>query len=366
MNAPANVATMLTAPTGTVRLPDFDDAWLTAGHGARHRAVRVTAERLHDRFASGARVLSVRTLPLTTVPYPTKYAFQSAAGSLSPFVQFSHRCVLVQFFQNGVLKNLLFNPSDIEAARATPYFARLAAQFGALEPIVAKRFPTLEAQLETLGLRVADIDYVAFDHFHTQDIRALLGTEDGRHTARFPNATLLAPKNEWDDWEDVHPMQRAWFIADGRRGVRMNHVSLTDGDLQLGDGLMLLRTPGHTIGNQTLFMNTDAGVWGISENGTCADNWSPLDSKIRGIARVARHQDLEVILNANTPEAGAEQYTSMILEKTLVSRVKAAPAFVQMFPSSEVTPSLLTPIRPTWRHKEILSGAIVKRVQAVA
>ena len=31
---------------------------------------------------------------------------------------------------------------------------------------------------------------------------------------------------------------------------------------------MLIRTPGHTSGNQTLFIHTEQGVWGISENGT--------------------------------------------------------------------------------------------------
>ena len=353
---------MLNAPAGTHRLDDFDQAWTKTGWGARCRAVRTSAERLHDRFAVGPRVMSVRTLPLAALPYPTKYAFQAAAASLAPFVQITHRCALVQFFQRGELKNLLFNPSDILGARSTPFFAKIIAQLGALEPLLAKRFPTLEAHLDALGVRPADIDYVAFDHFHTQDLRALLGTDDGRHTPRFPNATLLAPKSEWDDWDDLHPMQRAWFVADGRRGVRMSKVALTDGDLMLGDGLMLLRTPGHTSGNQTLFLNTDDGIWGISENGTCADNWSPLESKIRGVARVARHQDLEVVLNANTPESGVEQYTSMILEKTIVSRVKAAPAFVQMFPSSEVTPSVTMPIKPTWMHKEISLGRIAKSI----
>jgi hypothetical protein len=349
---------MLPAPPSTSRLTDFDDAWQKAGHGASHRAIQKAAERLHERFVSGPRVVAVRTLPLSTAPYPTKYAFQGAAASLAPFVQFTHRCVLVQFFQKGVLKNLLFNPTDIEGARATPYFARLIEKLGALESVLAKKFPTLEAQLEQLGLFPADIDYVAFDHFHTQDLRTLLGTDDGRHVPRFPNAILLAPKNEWEDWEDVHPMQRAWFVADGRKGVRMGKVALTDGDLELGDGLLVVRTPGHTVGNQTLFMSTDTGVWGISENGTCADNWSPLDSKIRGLARAARQEDMDVILNSNTPESGASQYTSMILEKTLVSRVAAAPQFVQMFSSSEVTPSLIAPTRPTWIHKEIKMGTI--------
>jgi hypothetical protein len=143
--------------------------------------------------------------------------------------------------------------------------------------------------------------------------------------------------------------------------VNTENLVLTDGDYALGDGVMLLRTPGHTSGNQTLFLNTEQGVWGISENGTCADNWSPLESRIRGLSFVCKKQDLDIILNSNTPEFGALQYTSMVLERTLVDRVRRAPAFVQMFPSSEVTPSLLAPgLAPTLLHRAITHGELAR------
>jgi hypothetical protein len=49
----------------------------------------------------------------------------------------------------------------------------------------------------------------------------------------------------------------------------------------------------------------------------------------------------------------------MMLERTLVDRVAEAPSFVQMFPSSEVTPSLLTlGLRPTWSFGERTSGTV--------
>ena len=353
---------MTATPPGTTRLTQLDDAWKTPRHGARLRAIRNGAERLRETFASGPRVVSVRTLPLTTLVYPTKYAFNAAALSPAPFVTMTHRCVLVQLMQNGALKNLLFNPTDIQGARATPYFARLIEQFGErVTKMLAHEFEPLDIQLARFGILPTDIDYIAFDHFHTQDLRPLLGTDDSRHAARFPNATLLAPRTEWDDWDDLHPYQRAWFVKDGKEGLKQKKLALTEGDLALGDGVLLLRTPGHTSGNQTLFMNTEQGVWGISENGTSADNWSPLESKIPGLASMCRKGDLDLVVNSNTPEGGAEQYTSMILERTLVDRVRRAPAFVQMFPSSEVTPSLLAPgLAPTLLHRAITSGAIAK------
>ena len=353
---------MSATPTGTTAFFDFDEPWQVKGDGPRLRAVRAAAEGFRKRFGSGSRVVCARTLPLSTLPYPTRYAFNGAAASPVPIVTLTHRCLLVQFLQGSAVKTLLFNPTDIVAARATPFFMRLAESVPPqLESLLVTRFDPLETQLARFGLVAEDIDYVAFDHFHTQDLRGLLGTEDGARKARFPNATLLARKNEWDDWDDLHPMQRAWFVQHGKRGVARSRIAFVDGDLKLGDGLLLVRTPGHTSGNQTLFLNTQDGIWGVSECGTSADNWTPLDSKIPGLASTCRRYDVDVVLNSNTPEHAAQQYTSMVLERTLVDRVRRAPAFVQMFPSSEVTKSVLAPgLSPTLVHGAITSGAPVR------
>jgi len=259
-------------PAGAVAIPELDAAFRVASPGPRLRAVRVAAERLRDRFASGPRAVSVRTLPVGTSPYPTKHAFWGAALSVAPFVLLEHRCLVVQFLQRGELKTLLWNPTDAAGVRMAPFFARLAAKVPRrVQGLIARELPPLPEQLGSIGLRVQDVDYVAYDHFHVQDLRPILGTEDGLTAARFPNAQLLAPEVEWTDWDDLHPMQRAWYVRDGKIGVQRSRIVLTSADLSLGDGVMLVRTPGHTSGNQTLFVNTDSGVWGVSENGTCAD-----------------------------------------------------------------------------------------------
>lgn len=348
--------------TDLQRLDCFDEAWNVVGHGPKLKAIRKAAFGLRERFAAGPRVIAVRTLPVATLAYPTKYAFWSAPLLPFPYVIMKHQCLLVQFLQRGELKNLLFNPTDDIASRQTPFFKRMIEQVGEYVAfnVLQQKFDTLESQLAALGLQPQDIDYVAFDHFHTQDLRGLLGTQSGR-AARFPNAVLLAPTREWDDWDDLHPMQKAWFVADGKRDVKTQRVLLTSADYALGDGVLLLRTPGHTSGNQTLFVNTENGVWGCSENGTCADNWSPLDSKIPGLARLCRQQDLDIVINANTPELGALQYTSMVLERTLVDRVEYASAFVQMFASSEVQASALAPgLKPTVAFSKLHFGQVTR------
>jgi hypothetical protein len=331
------------------RIDTMDAAWRVEGGGRRASAVRQAAQSLRATLAERSTVLAVRTLPVSRLLYPTKFAFSGAARSLAPFVVMFHRALLVQFLQGGEVKHLLFNPTNARASEATPFFAHLLGKLpAAAKPLVAPPLASFEDQLGALGLGANDIDYVAFDHFHTQDLRPLLGTRDGAHRARFPRAKLLAPRVEWDDWADLHPMQRPWFVAEGRTGVDESKVVLTDGDVVLGDGVMLVRTPGHTSGNQTLFFRGPTGIWGCSENGTCADAWSPLDSKIAGLRAHCRAYGVDLVPNFNTPESGGEQWASMLLERTMVDRVAHAPAFVQMFASSEVTASPLAPgLAPT-------------------
>lgn len=342
------------------RLDALDAAWAQRGHGRRLAAAMEGAASLRARLSEGPAVTAVRTLPLTTLMYPARYAFWGAAVSPAPYVTLSHRALLLRFAQGGRTRHLLFNPSDIDASRRAPFFAGLIERFGpTLTALAAKRAEPLEEQLRWLGVAPDDIDYVAFDHFHTQDLRTLLGTADGRVQPRFRNAKLLAPRAEWEQWGELHPMQKAWFVPDGIDGVDLSRVVLTDEDLALGDGVALVRTPGHTVGNQTLFFKTDRGVWGCSENGTCADNWSPRESRVPGVARAARETGVEVILNGNTPEYGADQMTSMLIERALVDRVGHATQWVQMFPSSEAIPSVTAPgLSPSYQHGAVTHGDI--------
>jgi hypothetical protein len=355
-------------PPSPRRLEILDQAWRTVGHGRRLAAVKEAAPDLRAKILDGDRVLCVRTLPLSRFPYPTKHAFDGAAWHPSPLLEMAHRCLLVQFRDRGALRTLLWNPTDVDGAKRTPFFARILSAIPApLHPYLLPRpAPSLESQLAQLGLDPGDIDYVAFDHFHTQDLRRLLGTSDAPG-ARFPRAQLIAPRVEWDDWAALHPMQRAWYVADGRDGADTSRVHFTDGDVQLGDGVVIARTPGHTSGNQTLFIAAPDGIWGCAENGTCADAYAPEASRIPGLRRHARAYGIDLIQNHNTPELGADQYTSMALERAVVDRARGSADFFRMFPSSEVVHSALAPgLFPTHSFGAITVGDVVTRAAARA
>ncbi len=348
------------------RLHNLDEAWNHGVSGPRLFALEQAGLRLGDALRAGPSVVSVRTLPLSTLLYPTKYAFQGACRVPVPFVVMTHRALLVQVRVEGAVRNILFNPTAIDAALQAPFFRRLADRTGdwTVKNILTRRFGSVEEQLARLGLSPADIDLIAFDHFHVQDLRPLLGARATAKTPEqkglYPRALLLAPRCEWQDWDNLHPLQQAWFVRDGKLGVPPERVVLTDGDLSLGPGALLLRTPGHTSGNQTLVVRTEAGVFGCSENGVAVDNWAPLESRISGLRETALLQGLDVLLNANTPESGMQQYTSMMLERSLVDRLPQQPALFQMFPSSELTASWLAPgIQPTRAIEERTSGQVV-------
>lgn len=329
------------------------------------RAMRDAGQRLGDSFRSEPTIDALVTIDLSTLVYPTTFAFNRAVSLPFPYLALSHRTLLMRVNAGGEKKLILFNPTDYQASEATPFFAQLLAKMPSKDlarRILAKQTGQVDSHLRALGVQPEEIDVIAFDHFHTQDLRPLIGGRTARGesvSARFPNAVVLAPEAEWNDWDDLHPMQKAWFVQDGKLGVPMDRVVLTNNDLLLGDGCMLLRTPGHTSGNQTLFVHGERGVFGVSENGCCADNWAPHESSIPGLRRSAQQYGVDVILNSNTPELAAEQYNSMMLERAIVDRSEENPAFFQMFSSSEVSASAFAPgIKPTLRFGERNSGTL--------
>ncbi|MDY7232495.1 hypothetical protein [Hyalangium rubrum] len=339
-------------------IPDLDSAWSVEGSASRLAAVRKGAQALRERFASERPVLGVRSFELLTMAYPARFGFWGAARLPIPYVLVRHRAVLVQFRQDGELRNLLFNPTDVSQVSRAPYLAQQRERKAVLGRMFLRVHESLEPQLRRIGVTPEDIDYVAFDHFHLQDVRKLVGT--GRGTpARFPRARLLTPRREWAQWEELHPLHSSFLIPDGKKGVPSERVVLTDHDLRLGDGVMLVRTPGHTAGHQTLFFKTATGVWAITENGISADNWSPHASRIPGIASRTQEQGLEVLPNLGTAESGLDQYNAMVLEKTLVDRTLDDASFLQILPSFEATASRLTPGVKPYMHPALSFGPLV-------
>jgi hypothetical protein len=177
--------------------------------------------------------------------------------------------------------------------------------------------------------------------------------------ALFPNAKLLTQRKEWDTFRSLHPMQWAWYVEDGIKGVPEENVVLLEGDVELGKGVALIWTPGHTDGNHSLCINTPEGVWVSSENGVCADSWHPHQSKIPGVRKFAEFFGREVVLNSNTLEDSIDQYDSMLKEKALADPNRRDPRYLNVFPSSEMADwKRQWPVVPTFWYGGINYGTI--------
>ena len=66
---------------------------------------------------------------------------------------------------------------------------------------------------ERIGLRPEDVDYITYDHLHTQDVRRWLGTD--KTPGLLPNAKLLVHWREWEWAKDLNPYQADWYCPGG-------------------------------------------------------------------------------------------------------------------------------------------------------
>ena len=339
---------------------EFGEANAVWPRGDRLEAIRAAAEQFRARFKDQGQVVAVKTVDLVTAGYPMKYAFGGAARGLNPFVNIRNRMLIVQFHDfEGARRTLVWEPTVPEGSAEAPFYAQLIDRYGEWlsDNVLSQQHNTVQEALAASGLEPADVDFVAFDHLHVQDLRILMGTDE--HEPFFPNAKFLHQRREVDTFRSPHPMQWAWYVPGGMDGVREDEMVLLDGDVELGVGVALMATPGHTDGNQSLVINTPEGIWVSSENGVAADNWHPYLSRIPGLRKEAEFMGREVILNSNTLEDSLDQYDSMIKEKAVADPNARDPRYHNVFPSSEM-PHLRRqwPVVPSFTYGGIDYGRI--------
>lgn len=336
---------------GMKAITEFDDVRQSPLPKERLKAARKQAEAFRERFMDEPEVEYYQSVNLVRVPYPTWYAYSGVYTQSTykfPYIHILNRLFIIQYHDFlGELKTLLFSPSDIDADRETPFFKRLTNKmpsWSPLESVVAPIFRDVNEALAEIGLTPEDVDYISYDHLHTQDVRQWLGstTASSNQPAYFPNAKLLVHEKEWQSVQGLLPIQADWYCPNGIEGIDADKVVTFNGSIQLGKGLALVHTPGHTEGNHSLVARVPDGIRVTSENGVGADAYAPMNSKINAIRRYAKDTDIEVILNGNTLEGSNEQYISMVIEKTIAGP-SSNPDFPNCASSSEATPYWLLP-----------------------
>lgn len=356
---------------GLTPLAHFDPPDLAVPPAIALARLREATPAFAAEFRATGTVELFAARSLVTLPYPRRYALWEATWVPVPYVWMTNRVFVVRWHDGERARTLLAEPSDYELGTGTPYLAHAVRRAPLPDRVVLDRLfvrhGTVESHLAALGIEPAEVDYLVFDHLHTQDVRRLIGTtapapdlgyDREPVPPMFPNATLLVQRAELEHVRAVHPFQARFFQAGRYADVDESRITLLDGDVLVGPGVALLRSPGHTLGNVTVVVNTPAGIVCSSENGVAVDSWVPERSSIPGVRRWSAEQGMEVVPNFNTPEFASFQYNSMVREKLLAGPVPGHPDLPLVFPSSELAPHRLAPgIRPVHRHGDVTWGA---------
>lgn len=367
-SAPLNLSYDMVLETLGIRpISHFSNSRESLSPQERLKQVQFQAKHFVEDFKMvNQQVQFLQTFDLISIPYPVKSAFGNATSLINPFLYVTNRLMVVQFSTHAGTKTLLFSPSDLTANAKTPYFQRLSRLMGkfknALQPLLTPVHNTVEQALDSIGLKPENIDFICYDHLHTQDLRKWLGCYE--QEAYFPNAKLLVMHQEWEAVKDLLPVQNHWYCPDGVEGIDPNKIIPLHSSIMLGDSLALIQTPGHTQGSQSLVINSDQGIMVCSQNGISVDNYSPQHSTIYGIADYVDENNMAVIPNGEQPELRLDQYISMVLEKTIADPHPLDKRFSYIMPSSELSARWQPfALAPTISFGEIQFGELIQDIQ---
>ncbi len=151
-------------------------------------------------------------------------------------IDLSDNCYLIHHARGGYL---LWDTGIADATAASPDGVAMAN--GAM---IWHRPKTLAAQLATLGVKPDDIRYIGVSHTHPDHVG---------NVELFPKSTVLIQKAEYD-----------WAFARPTPPFAAGHpVMMLDGDKDVfGDGsTIILSTPGHTPGHESLLVHLPKTGW---------------------------------------------------------------------------------------------------------
>jgi len=218
-------------------------------------------------------------------------------------IEFSDNCYLLKH-SKGLL---LWDTGITDAVAAMP--DGLVTANGA---IIQKRAKTLAAQLTELGVKPADIAYVAVSHTHGDHVGNI---------AQFPTSTVLIQGAEYD-----------WAMAGQNKPafVESQKIQKLTGDHDVfGDGTVtIITTPGHTPGHQSLLVKLPkTGALVLSGDAVhFQDNWThkrvpsmntskeQTVASLERIAKVLADQKATLWINHDKPQSASLRYAPAYYE----------------------------------------------------
>ena len=107
---------------------------------------------------------------------------------------------------------------------------------------------TMEQGLAKLGLKPEDIEIIIITHMHKDHMEL---------AHKFKNATFIIQKSELDFAMNPHPIEEcSYFEKSFYDGLKIETV---EGEKQIVPGVTVIPTPGHSIGTQSIAVDTAKG-----------------------------------------------------------------------------------------------------------
>ena len=178
--------------------------------------------------------------------------------------------------------------------------------------ITYRRAKTLAAQLEQIGIKPADVTYVAVSHTHGDHVGNI---------ALFPASTVLIQGAEYD-WAMAGPAKPGF--------VSTQKIEKLTGDRDVfGDGTVkLVATPGHTPGHQSLLVQLPKTGWLLLSGDAVQlqDNWTHKrvpsmnfnrDQTLASLKRIAsllEERKAQLWINHDKPQSATLRYAPAFYE----------------------------------------------------
>ena len=256
-------------------------------------AAAACAAALSSLPAAAAGVDKLYILDCGSISAPDQSRWSPGVNVGVP-MQVSDNCYLIHHAQGW----FLWDTGLPDAIAAEPDGVNGAFGF------VMKRAKTLAGQLAELGIKPSDIKAMAISHTHPDHIG---------NVEEFPQVMLYVQKAEYD-----------WPNPDGTPRFNPNHpVTKIEGDHDVfGDGsVVLISTPGHTPGHQSLLVKLPkTGAVVLSGDAVhFKDNWdhrrvpSMNTSKEQTVASMDRIADIlakehaQLWINHDNPQSSAQK-----------------------------------------------------------
>lgn len=116
----------------------------------------------------------------------------------------------------------------------------------------------LLGELNKLGVKPVDIDYVFCTHLHGDHIGWNFIVKDGQIVPTFPRARYFLPRADWEFFRRPDNQERYGYVKDLVMPLdrMLNQIQLTEGEYRLSGELSAYPTPGHTPGHQSLLLSS--------------------------------------------------------------------------------------------------------------